>query len=120
MRRKYIARKQRALLGFSLLFIVLGLGNLAVGYSRASEYEALLKDAVMNLSPEPSLLEGAGLPAPPESEANKEVHIRRLTARLDFYRTVMAGGKVFLGIAGFMLLFVLLLSRDNEPEPVSS
>ncbi|MCO6429551.1 MAG: hypothetical protein J5J00_01730 [Deltaproteobacteria bacterium] len=113
MQSKSQSRKLRALLAISVLLIVLGSGNVIFGNYRAEVYEELLVEALES-DAAPSLgIEGVPSEGPSEE---RDKTIRLLKGRLDFYRTVVIGGKCFLAMSGFILLYMLILTREATPE----
>lgn len=96
---RILKRKLRLIIGVALIFMILGIGNMLIGRSRATSYQTLLKQSL-------------------EIQINNSSSnsIDRIKARLDFYRIVELGGKCFLVVSGFLLLWYLLLLRDDE-EP---
>ena len=115
-RGKYRIRKVRALFGFALLFIALGAGNIVFGYHRAGVYEELLEQAVSQTTPSIEGLEEDSASAAIDNRDRALATFRKLKGSLDFYRTVIIGGKCFLAFAGFLLLAVLMMLRETASE----
>ena len=104
-------RQSRLYLGFSILFIILGGGNIIFGAIKAAQYRDLVNEmsAPASSSKHDALLdvETRSLPSVVSQE-----YLSQVKVRLDFYRFVALGGKWMLAIAGFFLL-VFLVTRQS-------
>ena len=115
-----ITRAVKTELGFALLLIFLGAGNIVFGSWKTEEYQHLLSKANESIasptSPDPLASEEVAIPAPPASlpsESDSE-YPAQLKARFDFYLFVIVGGKWILALAGFFLLLALMGMREGE------
>ncbi len=80
----------------ALLFLLLGIGNIAVGRSRHAYYEGKKSDFTFQVQ-DPSYKDVA--------------YLRTLDGQSSFYRLVQQGGVLFLLIAGGILLVERLKAR---------
>lgn len=107
-------RAVRTQLGFAILFILLGAGNIIFGSYKAREYKELLKQAIsaeVTTTKEDELADmpvGVGPGTSP--------YTAQMRARVDFYVFVIAGGKWILAVAGFFLLLALVGMRESPDD----
>ena len=105
------------IIGATLLFFVLGVGNVLIGMLKSNEYNALVKKAHYEMAhddrPVIPLVDGS-------LDVNSHsLHIKRLEYRLAYYNLVELGGKVFLALAGILVLCCLLI-KNAETDKTSS
>lgn len=93
-------RTPRPLIQISVLLLVLGIGNVWIGYSKRAYYR------------------GAVIQATEETGSNlsyrKEITIKRLQSRAEYYRLVQWGGVGFLTLAALLAGLDLNKRRRGE------
>ncbi len=104
-----------------LFLLVLGVGNLAVGMLKEEQYQEVIDE----LSVEEAVRAENGPTIRPElvtEENSKRSQQRRMkaVARLDFYRLVGFGGKVFIALSFPFFLIAVLLSLVRTRAPAKS
>lgn len=109
-----LTRNVKNLLALSLVFILLGAGNLAYGHYKQNAYMRALSKAKREMaSPE----RNRTLPLL-NSNINidkQEHYIQMLRAHISFYEVVSLGGKCFLALAGILLAASLVsLNRPSS------
>lgn len=99
-------RKLRSIIYFSVFLILLGLGNILFGTSRARIYTELNKklESIMNDN-----IENKQTVHLIDEKMN--LRLKRSKAKLEFYRVVVLGGKYMLGISALLILYCLFNSR---------
>lgn len=76
----------------AILFTLLGLGNIGLGYSKVTYHEELLKQTLATTQ---------------EPNHNETVFLRRLRSRTEFYKLVELGG------VGFLLVALVILATER-------
>lgn len=101
-------RTSRAILLVGVLLLLLGAGNLLVGYNRADDYEKLLLEYH-------SQYQIRDVKAP---RVENDKNLQYLQARYGFYRFCILGGKCFLALAAICMLtsLILLPAREETQE----
>ena len=104
-------------LGFAILFLLLGAGNIIFGTFKTHEYQELLSEGnLVVASPQISSQTGEEMPIPQRSAAKQGEYFNQIKAHFDFYLFVIAGGKWILALSGFFLLLALVGMRENMGE----
>lgn len=98
-------RISRAMLLAGLLLLLLGAGNLLIGYHRADDYEALLEEYHLQ---HPEILNSS------VAVQTTDKNLQYLEARYGFYRFCILGGKCFLALAAICMLTSLILLPSGE------
>ena len=94
-----------------VMFFALGLGNLIYGSYKLRAYSVVLKEALAG-TPPAQLEHHTLVPAYPQKGfAARPEHLRKFESRVAFYRLVQLGGKMFLVLAGALLLYCLVALR---------
>ncbi len=108
----YKNKSLKATLYFSIFLIVLGLGNIIFGTSRARVYSDVYfkLEALKTTESETALSKF--------DEEKLDNRLKRAKARMDFYRFVGLGGKSLLVISALLILYCLYYSKDFEKKPV--
>lgn len=88
-----------------LLLLLLGAGNLLIGYHRADDYEALLEEYHLQ---HPEILNSS------VAVQTTDKNLQYLEARYGFYRFCILGGKCFLALAAICMLTSLILLPSGE------
>ena len=106
-----ISRTVRTQLGFALLFILLGAGNIIFGSVKAHEYRDILSKAVHTNARED--IESPENSKERPNDERSSTYLSQIKGRIEFYVFVMAGGKWILGVSGFFLLLALVGMKEQ-------
>lgn len=128
--REYRIHKRRLRFAFhaAVLLIILGLGNIIMGSTRAEVYTDLYRQLEATSKPDPKKVDEFGDLDSSETEfqptldktiqaieAEKlQMRLNRIRARLDFYKVVKMGGKCLLVGAALLLLYCLYASKEMK------
>lgn len=107
-----------------LFLLALGIGNVAVGTFKVSQYVQVISELS---APEPGLAldfsQTSSLERIRQSQENPDrIRLRQESAlaRIDFYRLVIFGGKVFVALSIPFLIFALILRLKQLPSGESA
>jgi hypothetical protein len=127
--RKGLSTRLSTILGFALLFLALGFGNLLYGKFKLESYYELFRtemasestqivdeDEMETISDEEKRFRDfLNLGEQDLKRQQAEDRRRKIAARLEFYELVVMGGKSFLAFAGALfLVFLLGLSARRQ------
>ncbi|MDC0358813.1 hypothetical protein OAO01_08360 [Oligoflexia bacterium] len=119
-------RKVRTQIGVAFIFIILGVGNVLFGGHKCDYYEDQLTTASQELlvsqaNPTSARTDTSALIFPAVNVDRQTQHLAKLKARLGYYRFAVLGGRIFLALAGVMLLLCLIsLKEFEEPDVIDS
>ena len=103
------SRTTRLLLGAAATLVLVGVGNIAIGRSKANDYVALLSRDSGSAASE--------LPRGQRRRIMNDTYVRRVRSRIDFYEFVELGGKTFMALGGLCLVGALLAMRLQGERP---
>ena len=109
----------RTLFYASIIALCLGIGNITFGNIKYSEYKTALEEIKKERRTAEPQSKISILDTKPTKKTSKQ-QLRRIRARLSFYDFVILGGKVLLGIAGILLLALLVLIAPTGPGQLDS
>ena len=106
----------------AVLLLLLGIGNLAVGSTKADEYRKIIHQIEIETKPselrkERSALERVAISSPKFKDAFQQQ--KRAKNKLNFYNFVILGAKLFLS-AGALLFFIsglLIFLKPDKSSP---
>ena len=101
--------------GVSILFILLGVGNVWFGLHKYNDYTRVLSEARAELT-SPSQIESLPKASTSLNVDRQTQHINRVLMRLDFYQFVIRGGEFFLGLGALVGLLALILFSETLRE----
>lgn len=101
----------------AIFLLLLGLGNIGVGLYKADQYSLVLSE-LQEKDPSPLLsVNPASRTAQLARQSSRNYQEQqKAQAKIDFYRLVSFGGKVFLGLSLFLFCVSFLLEKCR-PTP---